>query len=69
MVDLGDPIGWVTDSTPSLVRVEVDNASEFEAHKMALRVGQFLLIASGNGLYPDFPDGYGFPCTGRPNVA
>jgi DNA helicase HerA-like ATPase len=51
MPDLGNPIGSVTDSSPSLVRIEVNNAEDFEKHKANLGVGQYLLIASGNNLY------------------
>lgn len=51
MLDLGNPIGCVTDSSPSLVRIEISNAEDFEKHKAKLGVGQYLLIASGNDLY------------------
>lgn len=51
MFELGEPIGSVTESSPSLVRVEIANAEEFEKHKARLGVGQYLLIASGNNLY------------------
>lgn len=51
MLELGDPIGSVTDSSPSLVRVEINNAADFEKHKAKLGVGQYLLIASGNNLH------------------
>lgn len=51
MPELGDPIGSVTDSTPSLIRIEISNAEEFEKHKSKLGVGQYLLIASGNNLH------------------
>jgi DNA helicase HerA-like ATPase len=51
MPDLGNPIGSVTDSSPSLVRIEINSAEEFEKHKAKLAVGQYLLIASGNNLY------------------
>ena len=51
MLDLGHPIGSVTDSSPSLVRIEIGHAEEFEKHKAKLGVGQYLLIASGNNLY------------------
>lgn len=51
MPDYGPPIGCVTDSSPSLVRVEINSAEEFEAHKSALGVGQYLLVASGNNLH------------------
>lgn len=51
MLELGDPIGGVTDSTPSLVRIEISSAEDFEKHKARLGVGQYLLIASGNNLY------------------
>ncbi|MFW8588874.1 hypothetical protein ACOJBM_40720 [Rhizobium beringeri] len=51
MTDFGEPLGCVTESTPSLIRIEVDNPSKFETHKERLSVGQYLLIASGNTLY------------------
>ena len=51
MDDLGTPIGCVTESTPSVVRVEIDDPAVFESHKGRLGVGQYLLIASGNNLY------------------
>lgn len=51
MTDLGEPLGCVTESTPSLIRIEVDNPAKFETHKARLSVGQYLLIASGNSLY------------------
>lgn len=51
MPDLGDPIGSVTESSPSLVRIDIRNAEEFEKHKSKLGVGQYLLVASGNNLY------------------
>lgn len=51
MHDLGAPIGSVTDSSPSLVRIEISSAEDFEKHKMMLRVGQYLLVASGNNLH------------------
>lgn len=51
MPDLGNPIGSVTESSPSLVRIEINNAEDFETHKAKLGVGQYLLTASGNNLY------------------
>jgi hypothetical protein len=51
MHDLGNPIGSVTDSSPSLVRIEISKAEDFEKNKTKLGVGQYLLIASGNNLY------------------
>ena len=51
MFELGDPIGGVTESSPSLVRIEINSAEDFEKHKARLAVGQYLLIASGNNLY------------------
>ena len=48
MPDLGNPIGSVTDSSPSLVRIEIISPEDFEKHKTKLGVGQYLLIASGN---------------------
>ena len=51
MPDLGNPIGSVTDSSPSLVRIEISSAEDFEKYKTKLGVGQYLLIASGNNLY------------------
>lgn len=51
MAETSDPIGCVTESTPSLVRVEVEDAAKFEANKAALGIGQFVLIASGNSVY------------------
>ncbi|WP_447953551.1 ATP-binding protein [Sphingopyxis chilensis] len=51
MDELGPPLGSVTESTPSLVRVEINDAQVFENHKARLGVGQYLLIASGNNLY------------------
>jgi uncharacterized protein len=51
MLNLGSPIGSVTDSSPSLVRLEISSAEDFEKHKAKLGVGQYLLIASGNNLY------------------
>ncbi|WP_429227383.1 ATP-binding protein [Inquilinus ginsengisoli] len=41
----------MTDSSPSLVRIEIGNAEDFERHKSKLGVGQYLLIASGNNLH------------------
>jgi len=51
MLELGAPIGCVTDSSPSLIRIEISGAEEFEKHKSKLGVGQYLLIASGNSLH------------------
>ena len=51
MLELGDYIGCVTESSPSLVRVEISSAEEFEKHKSGLGVGQYLLVASGNNLH------------------
>ncbi|GAA4133900.1 ATP-binding protein [Aminobacter aganoensis] len=51
MPDLGEPVGSVTDSSHSLVRIEISSAEEFEKHKSKLGVGQYLLIASGNNLH------------------
>ena len=51
MTDFGAPLGCVTESTPSLIRIEVENPSTFETHKARLSVGQYLLVASGNSLY------------------
>jgi len=51
MTDLDETLGCVTESTPSLIRIEVDNPLKFEKHKAKLSVGQYLLIASGNNLY------------------
>lgn len=48
MSEYGDPIGHVTESTPTTIRVEIGDAREFEKHKRALGIGQYLLIASGN---------------------
>lgn len=51
MSDYGDPIGQVTESTPSTIRVEISDAKEFEKNKRKLGIGQYLLIASGNNSY------------------
>jgi len=51
MHELNAPIGSVTASSPSLVRIEIDSAEDFEKHKAKLGVGQYLLIASGNNLH------------------
>lgn len=51
MLDLGRAIGTVIDSTPSMVRVEIVEADDFESHKAKLGIGQYLLIASGNNLH------------------
>ncbi|MGN7714045.1 ATP-binding protein [Hyphomicrobiales bacterium] len=51
MLELKNPIGSVTESSPSQIRVEIASASEFEANKSQLGVGQYLLIASGNNLH------------------
>lgn len=51
MLKLDDPIGSVTESSPSLVRIEIGSAKDFEKHKTKLGVGQYLLIASGNNLH------------------
>jgi hypothetical protein len=51
MFDFDEPIGSVTESSPSLVRIEISSAEDFEKHKAKLGVGQYLLIASGNNLY------------------
>ncbi|AHK04654.1 MULTISPECIES: ATP-binding protein [Rhizobium/Agrobacterium group] len=51
MPDLGTPIGSVTDSSPSLIRIEISSAEDFEKYKSMLGVGQYLLVASGNNLY------------------
>lgn len=48
MSEYGDPVGHVTESTPTTIRVEIGDAREFEKHKRALGIGQYLLIASGN---------------------
>lgn len=48
MSEYGDPIGQVTESTPSTIRVEIGDAKEFERNKLKLGIGQYLLIASGN---------------------
>ncbi|UAJ12880.1 ATP-binding protein (plasmid) [Polymorphobacter megasporae] len=48
---MGEPIGSVTDSSPSMIRIEIENAHDFEQHKSKLGVGQYLLIASGNNLH------------------
>ncbi|MDX0018395.1 DUF87 domain-containing protein [Sinorhizobium meliloti] len=51
MLKLDNPIGSVTESSPSQIRIEIPTASEFEANKSQLGVGQYLLIASGNNLH------------------
>lgn len=51
MSDLGTPIGSVIESTPTQVRVEINDAKLFEENKSRLGVGQYLLIASGNTRY------------------
>ena len=51
MLELDDPIGSVTESSPSLIRVEIYSPEHFEKHKTKLGVGQYLLIASGNNLH------------------
>lgn len=51
MFNLGKPIGSVTDSSPSLVRISISSMEIFELYKSKLSVGQFILIASGNNLY------------------
>lgn len=51
MLELGHPVGSVADSSPSLVRIEISSAEDFEKHKAKLGVGQYLLIASGNNLF------------------
>lgn len=51
MIELGFPIGSVIDSSPSLVRISISNAEEFEKNKSQLGVGQYLLVASGNNLH------------------
>lgn len=48
MPNFGDPIGSVTESSPSLVRIEIFSAEAFEKHKFSLGVGQYLFVASGN---------------------
>lgn len=51
MSEYGDPIGFVTESSPSAIRVEINDATEFEKNKSRLGIGQYLLIASGNNSY------------------
>jgi len=51
MLDLVNSIGSVTESTPSLIRIEISSVEHFEKHKAELGVGQYLLIASGNNLH------------------
>lgn len=51
MLDVGKPIGSVTESSPSMIRIEIGSADEFEQHKSKLGVGQYLLISSGNNLH------------------
>lgn len=36
MLELGSPIGSVTDSSPSLIRIEITSAEDFEKHKAKL---------------------------------
>jgi hypothetical protein len=51
MSEYGEPIGQVTESTPSMIRVEISDAKEFEKNKRKLGIGQYLLIASGNNTH------------------
>ncbi|WP_426231058.1 ATP-binding protein [Pararhizobium sp. DWP3-4] len=51
MLDLKDPIGSVTESSPSQIRIEIATAADFERHKSRLGIGQYLLVASGNNMY------------------
>lgn len=51
MVELGSGVGEVVESTATRVRIELNNPKTFEDSKSHLAVGQYLLIASGNGQY------------------
>lgn len=48
MSEYGDPIGQVTESTPTTIRVEISDPKQFDKNKPKLGIGQYLLIASGN---------------------
>ncbi|TXN20602.1 DUF87 domain-containing protein [Methylobacterium sp. WL19] len=51
MLELGEPIGSVIESSPSLIRIEISSAADFEKEKAKLGIGQYLMVASGNNLY------------------
>lgn len=51
MPEYGDPIGQVTESTPTTIRIEISDPKVFENNKRQLGIGQYLLIASGNNAH------------------
>lgn len=51
MTKLQNPIGYVVESSPGRIIVEIADVEKFETNKRGLSIGQYLLIASGNTEY------------------
>ena len=45
MPEYGDPIGQVTESSPTTIRIEISDPKVFENNKRQLGIGQYLLRA------------------------